>query len=596
MTAAELRARGNAALAQGRLDEARRCYLQATVADPADPLPWLNLGFVFVETAQWPQAQESLARAISLNRPSDDFLADAHYLLGRAHQEQGAALAALSDFQAALSARPGFAEPMESTANLLLELKRYDEALEWARRCAATRPSPQADLAAAQALDKLDRPAEALQLLDSLLSREPAFATAIEGRGNMLLRMGRNEEALAAFERTVTLEGETPARLSNLAAALHRLGRFEEAVERARRALVLDPDHRNASYNLAAVLLEMLRTGEATEVLKRILRRHPDDADLQWNLAISHLLRGELAEGFAAHESRFLADSLGWRKPAPDFGRPRWTGRESLAGKSILLFAEQGLGDSIQFLRYVPGVAAQAGRVVLRLPRALSVLVADLPDNCRVVLESEPAPATDYQCPLMSLPLARGTTPGSVPANVPYLSADPARVDAWRRRLARQRASLRVGVVWSGSAAHVNDRNRSIPLELFRRVAAPGVQFVTLQPEVRMADRPALEAWTGLARFGEELRDFADTAALICALDLVVTVDTSVAHLAGALARPVWILLPHFPDWRWMLDRDDSPWYPTARLWRQPAPRDWISVLDAIRAELERVKGIEPSS
>ena len=289
----------------------------------------------------------------------------------------------------------------------------------------------------------------------------------------------------------------------------------------------------------------MLRTGEAMDILKRVSKRYPNDADLGWNLAIGHLLRGELVEGFAAYEHRFLCDAFGWRKPAPSFDRPRWTGRESLNGKSILLFAEQGLGDSIQLLRFVPRVAAKASQVLLRLPRALIPLLKDLPANCRWVSETDPPPHD-------GLPMsadepaqrvrhdARDTSRGRPLSSMP----DPARVKAWRDRLEALGEGPRVGIVWSGNASHANDRNRSIPLETFKRIATPGVQFVSLQPEVRASDRGVYQGWTGLARFGEELKDFADTAALVSALDLVVTVDTSVAHVTGALGQPVWVLLP----------------------------------------------------
>ncbi|HLX24228.1 MAG TPA: tetratricopeptide repeat protein [Usitatibacter sp.] len=596
MTAAELRARGNAALGEGRLEEACELYRQAAKADPKDPVAWLNMGFARIEMGQWAAANESLGRAIALSRPGEDFLPDAHYLRGRALHELGDALPALGDFEAAVSARPGFAEPMESAAQASLDLKRFDEALAWANRARAARPNPQMELVAAQALDKLDRPAEALQTIDVLLAQDPKFVTALEGRGTMLLRLSRPAEALDAFQRAIAIEGESASRLSSVAVALHRLARFDEAAATARRALALAPDRRDEAYNLAAVLLEMLRIDEAMQILQRVSARWPGDADIGWNLAIGHLLRGELAEGFAAYEHRFLCDAFGWRKPAPDFGRPRWTGRESLEGRSILLFAEQGLGDSIQLLRYVPFVAARAREVVLRLPRALTPLLQGLPANCRWVSESEDPPRTDYQCPIMSLPAAFGTTLETLPAKVPYLAADPARVAAWRERLGALGPSPRVGIVWSGNASHPNDRNRSIALETFRAIARDGVQFVSLQPEVREKDRPAYDSWKGLARFGEELRDFADTAALVTALDLVVTVDTSVAHVTGALGRPLWVLVPHYPDWRWMLGREDSPWYPSARIWRQPEPRDWPSVLARVRGELERVKGIEPSS
>jgi tetratricopeptide (TPR) repeat protein len=590
MTAAELRDRGNAALGEGRLEDACELYRQATNADPKDPVAWLCMGFACVEMGQWAEAKESLDRTIALSPPGEDYLADAHYLRGRALQALDDAVPALAAFEAAVAARPGFAEPMESAAQASFELKRFDDALAWANRARAVRTNPQMDLLAAQALDKLDRPAEALQTIDALLATDPELVTALEGRGTMLLRVARPEEALETFQRAIKIAGESATRLSNAAVALHRLGRFDEAVGMARLAFALGPDRRVEAYNLAAVLLEMLRIDEAMQILQRVSGRWPDDADIGWNLAIGHLLRGELVEGFKAYEHRFLADAVGWRKAAPDFGRPRWTGAESLEGRSILLFAEQGLGDSIQMLRYVPLVAARAREVVLRLPRALTPLIQGFPANCRWVPESEDPPRTDFQCPIMSLPAAFGTTLETLPAKVPYLAADPARVAQWRARVEALGPSPKVGIVWSGNPAYRNDRNRSIPLETFRAIACDGVQFVSLQPEVRAGDRAAYDSWTGLARLGEEDKGFADTAGIVSALDLVVAVDTSVAHVTGALGRPLWVLLSHYPDWRWMLGREDSPWYPSARIWRQPRPGDWPSVLAEVRGALEQMR------
>lgn len=589
MTAAELRARGNAALGEGRLEEACEFYRQATKADPKDPVPWLNMGFAYVEMGQWAAANESLARAIALSPPGEDFLPDAHYLRGRALHETGDAARALQEYEAAVLARPGFAEPMESAAQASLDVKRFEDALVWARRAVAIRPNPQTGLVAAQALDKLHRPAEAIDELAGVLAQSPDNVVALEGRGTMMLRVGRDAEALAAFERAVALEGETITRLSNLALAAHRLGRAEEAKRYAKRALALGATTRDDAYNLSAVLLEMLELDEAMRLVEPVAARHPEDANIGWNVANGHLLRGELAAGFKAYESRFSCDASGWKQSAPDFGRPRWTGRESLRGRSILVIGEQGLGDAIQMLRYLPQLASLADRVLLRVDPGVAPLIANLPQNCSWDPAASTPPATDFQVPLMSLPLVFGTTLETVPANIPYLRADASRGDAWRKRLDALGHGPKVGVVWSGNPGHTNDRNRSIPLRRFRAITAAGVRFVSLQPHIRAEDRGEYDAWTGLARFGEELRDFSDTAALVSHLDLVISVDTSTAHVTGALGRPLWVLLPHYPDWRWILGRDDSPWYPTARLWRQPRPGDWDSVLASARGELERV-------
>jgi hypothetical protein len=244
------------------------------------------------------------------------------------------------------------------------------------------------------------------------------------------------------------------------------------------------------------------------------------------------------------------------------------------------------LGDSIQFLRYVPLVACRAASVVLQVQPSLVSLVQGLAPDCRVVPTGDPLPPTDLQCPLLSLPHAFGTTLSTIPADVPYLFADSVLVRAWQERLADAGEGPRVGITWSGNPSHANDRNRSIPLGSFRDIAAAGCRFVAMQPQVRTSDRAELATWKDVFDAGPLLQSFADTAALLQALDLVIAVDTSVAHIAGALGRPVWILLPFSPDWRWMLDRQDSPWYPSARLYRQGADRDWGPVLARVRADL----------
>jgi hypothetical protein len=305
------------------------------------------------------------------------------------------------------------------------------------------------------------------------------------------------------------------------------------------------------------------------------LRLYPDDADLNWNLAVNLLLLGDFESGWAAHE---------WR-PGRISGlqQPRWRG-EDLQERTIVLYGEQGFGDIIQFVRFVPEVARRARTVYLRMLRPLEPLELKLPSNCILVRQGGVVPATDYECPLMSLPFVLGITESTIPARVPYVYADADAASQWRRELSD--GALNVGIAWSGNPANLDDMNRSLTLAALLRAAVPGCRFVAVQPEVRDADRDTLAAHAEVFDAGGRLRNFADTAALFEALDLVLTVDTSVAHLAGALGRPVWILLPWVPDWRWMLERSDSPWYPTARLYRQPKAGDWDSVLAQVREDL----------
>ncbi|MES3003500.1 MAG: tetratricopeptide repeat protein [Pseudomonadota bacterium] len=584
--AAEWKARGNAALQDWNLQEAERCYRQAALQDAADPAARLNLAFVLIEQGRAGDATTFLTQALALRRPQDDIAHDIHFMLGRAHVQQGDTDAALAAFAAAVAARPDFAEAMEEAAKTMHDAGRFEGMLTWAKRIQAIRPSAGTDVIEAQALHGLKRNAEALALLDAAVKRDPANAGAWTGRGDVLVELRQYEEALRSFEQALALTGPVPESLVSCALALSRLGRHEEALRLADAALDKSPTDRDVLLARGNVLMAMVRIPEALACANEALAIYPDDADAHWNRAVCSLLLGDYAAGWSHYESRFHSAAFGRKGLPPDFGRPQWTGREDLAGRSILLSSEQGLGDAIQFLRFVPLVAARAGTVLLRVSPALAQLASGLAPNCRVVRDGEAVAAPDYVCPLMSLPLAFRTTLETLPATVPYLSVDAARVDHWRARLDDASGQLKVGIAWSGNASYNNDHNRSIPLATFRGLEAGGCQFISLQPDVRPTDAQALEQWTGLRRFDGEIGSFAETAALICALDLVVTVDTVFGHLAGALGRPVWILSAHSPDWRWMLEREDSPWYPTARLYRQAADGDWPAVLARVRADL----------
>jgi hypothetical protein len=300
------------------------------------------------------------------------------------------------------------------------------------------------------------------------------------------------------------------------------------------------------------------------------------------------LSSGKYREGWSLYEARWRVKSLGLKQYYPA-QRP-WLGRESLEGKRILLHAEQGYGDTIQFCRYASLVAARGAHVVLGVPGALKVLMGSLKGVAEIVAQGG-LPSVDYHCPLLSLPLALGTELSSIPAQVPYLAADGAARRRWRDRLGLH-SHARVGIVWSGKPSHTNDANRSLSLEALRPLAQGDVRVVSLQKEVRALDQPTLDQWPEISRLGEEVTDFADTAALVSELDLIISVDTSIAHLAGALGKPVWVLLPYAADWRWLQGREDSPWYPTAKLYRQPAPGKWEEVIERVTADLLRLSDV----
>jgi hypothetical protein len=389
--------------------------------------------------------------------------------------------------------------------------------------------------------------------------------------------MSRFEDAVASYERALAIRPDFAQALYSRGNALMALNRHDEAIASFERALAARPGYAEALNNRGAALQALNRHQEAIASYEQLLAIKPDDAGVHFNASLARLTLGDLLAGWKEYEWRWKSKHFTSRQR--DFTQPLWLGRESLAGKTILLHAEQGFGDTLQFVRYAPAVARQGARVLLEVPGALRRLFEGFQGVERVIAKGESLPKFDCHCPLMSLPLAFGTTLQNIPCEVPYLSAPARRVEQWRQQLGTG-TKPRVGIVWSGRLTHKNDHNRSIPLSALLPLAGAGVELVSLQKEVRGDDLATLAQFGEIRHFGEELQDFADTAALISLLDIVVSVDTAPAHLAGALGKPVWILLPYRPDWRWLLDREDSPWYPTARLFRQPAIGDWESVIE----------------
>jgi len=403
----------------------------------------------------------------------------------------------------------------------------------------------------------LGRYAEAIDACSLVIERDPALVAARNTRGSALRALGRPLEALADFDAVLARRPDHAVTYNNRGNALRELGRYQEALASYGDAIAARPGYQRAIHNESLV----------------------------------RLLLGDFERGLALYESRAFDEQLaGWRRT---FSVPRWSREVDTRGRTVLLHAEQGSGDAIQFARYTALVAARGAKVLLEVQPELVSLLGRVQGVNSVVANGEPLPYFDFECPLMSLPFAFGTRMDSIPANVPYVSADSERTNIWASRL-REGTRRTIGVAWSGSAMHVNDRNRSIALSRFRAALAPGASYVSLQKDLRASDRDALARMPELQHFGDLIGDFEDTAALIHLMDLVVTVDTAVAHLAGAMGKPVWILLPFDPDWRGLLARDDSPWYPTARLLRQSAIGDWAGVLDRCRNDLgRRIAGTE---
>jgi Tfp pilus assembly protein PilF len=472
---------------------------------------------------------------------------------------------------------------------------------------------------------------EAWQAFSAVIAVEPANALAWQLRGLLLLQAGEAAEGVDNLRQSIALDPNDAAAHANLAAGLRDLGAYAEALEACDRALALDPGLMDAELTRANVFLDQGRPAEALAAYDAILAREPghiralsnrggaltalnrhaegaqsyeraaalapDIPEIRVNAGFARLATGDYARGFGLFEARWQSAVLTGYLQSRAFGRPFWRGDEPLAGKTLLLHSEQGFGDILQFCRYAPLAAERGARVIVEVDAPLAALMQTLPGVAQVVTQGEALPAFDLHCPMMSLPYAFRTTLDTLPGETPYLFADPAKTAVWRERLGASDRP-RVGLVWSSGfrpdqpeLRAINGR-RNLPLSALSALKGANVDFVSLQkgqPAEGEFDALDQAAWGGppILNVAGALTDFSRTAALIDTLDLVVTVDTSVAHLTGALGKPVWVMNRSDPCWRWLAPRTDSPWYPTARLFRQPEPGDWESVLVEVRAALE---------
>jgi Tfp pilus assembly protein PilF len=417
-----------------------------------------------------------------------------------------------------------------------------------------------------------------------LIELRPGHAWAYHQRGNVLLDLLRYQEALASYDRAIDLQPDIASVHCNRGNALLDLSRFDEALASYDRALALNPQLAVAHYNRGKALQKLKRFPEAVETYGHAISLQPGFAEAHLNQALSRLLLGDYEEGWKGYEWRMEVASPGNQKR--NLAQPMWLGQEDISGKTVFLHAEQGYGDTIQFGRYVPLVAKRCAHLILEVPGSLKSLMATLDGSFQIISQGDPLPHFDFHCPLPSLPMAFGTRIDTIPSSTPYLHVAPEVQRNWDARLGpKQRA--RVGLVWAGEPTHANDVNRSMSFHLLAPLLDVDATFVSLQKQLRPGDKKILNQNTNIVHCGESLTDFSDTAGLIGNLDLVISVDTSVAHLAGALAKPVWLLLPFIPDWRWLLDRADSPWYPTVRLFRQDATRTWGNVVATVRCALK---------
>jgi tetratricopeptide (TPR) repeat protein len=560
--------------------------------------------------------QEALAscdQALTIDNRSFDTLKERGSVL----QGLGRHEDAIEAFGRALAMVPGRVDVLSMRGVCYLNLGRLDFALTDFNEALAGSPDfVDAMYNSAVVLERLGRSEEALGRCDRVLAVDPHHARALANRGNALCGLARNVDAVQSYAKALAIEPDAIEVLCNHSSALRRVGKFDEALSACIRALALKNDHLPARFEHGRVMQESHQYEEALADFDYVLAATPDNR-------VAHLQRGAVLTAFRRHAEAkqayadaiavdpdyvlahcvlaFLCLSVGdfkagwdeyewrWRDiqmsdGLREFSQPRWSGVEPIAGKTILLHAEQGLGDTLQFCRYVPIVKALGGTVVLEAPHELKHLLETLEGVDVFVDRGLPLPPFDLHCPLLSLPRALHTELATIPNTVPYMQADPERIAKWRSKLGAS-TRPRIGLVWSGNPKHLNDRNRSMPLTSLLPLMTDAFEWISLHKVVREEDAEAL-ALSPLRHFGDELVDFSDTAALLKMVDCVLSVDTSVAHLAGALGNSLWVLLPYTPDFRWLLDREDSPWYPQARLFRQSQPGDWAGVVKELESAL----------
>ena len=594
---------GDAYLALGRTVDAVSCYQRALALKPDDVEAQRRLGDAIagrrglapssadelnglgITLAQQGRLDEAIAdfrRALEINPD----LAQAHHNLGIALQEQGRLEEAAASYRRAVELKPDYASAYNYLGMALKDLSRLDEAVACYRRAVELKPDfVEACNNLAAVLQDQGQLAEAIACYRRVLQYKPDDPIACNNLGAVLHRQGQSAEAAACCRRALELKPDFVEAHYNLGDALRAQGKLDEAVVCYRRALELKPDMVEAHNNLGNALMAAGKLDEAIACYRRALELEPDYAEAHSNRSLASLLMGNFEDGWPEYDWRWKANNF----VQPVFSQPLWDGRP-LEGRSILLYAEQGLGDTLHFVRYAAQVKQRGGSVVVQCPRPLLSLLRSCAGIDQLVAEGDELPPFDVQAPLLSLPGVFHTTLENLPATIPYLYAEPDLVQRWQQELDRL-AGFKIGIAWQGSPTHRNDRNRSIPLGLFEPLACcPGVQLLSLQKYTgaeqlqEVAQRfPIVDL---ASRLDEVSGAFMDTAAVMKTLDLVVTCDTAVAHLAGALGVPVWVALPFIADWRWLLDRSDSPWYPTMRLFRQESREDWQGVFRRIEVAL----------
>jgi tetratricopeptide (TPR) repeat protein len=584
---------GVIAYQEGRYDRAILSIRQAIDLNAAAAVYHTNLGLAYEASGQIDKAVGAYQKAIGV----DPNAAEAHNNLGNALVQLGKLPEAVIHCRQALVCRPEFPEAHNNLGNALLEQGHLDEAVLNFRQ--ALRINPNFAKAAnnlGNALRRQGNVDEAIHSYQEAVRLNPQYAEAFYNWGIVLEEQDQVDKAIRCFQEAIRLNPRFADAYNNMGIGLQHQDRIEEATRCYQQALQLKPQYAEALTNLGNIHWQQGCLDEALGCYEQVLDSRPDMAEPHFNRARLWLLKGDWNRGWKEYEWRW--QSAGFSSPS--FQQPRWDGA-ALKGQTILLFAEQGLGDTLHFIRYVPLVKECGGRIVFQCQAPLHRLLKDFPGIDELIAQGSPLPAFDVQAPLLSLPGIFGTTPANVPRAIPYLHADSDLVDHWRSELFKSEIKttdiappFKVGIAWQGNPGFIGDHRRSIALTEFAPLArVKGVELLSLQKGPGADQVRGLGDRFSVRDLGSSVDEasgaFMDSAAIMRNLDLIITSDSAVAHLAGALGVPVWVALPGVPDWRWLLEREDSPWYPSMRLFRQTRQGRWDNVFERIAEELQKV-------
>jgi len=564
--------RGNILQILQRYDEALESYTKAITLNANHTAAYSNRGNTLKVLHRLEEALESYNKAISIN-PN---LADIYANRGNVLQALPRYEEALESYTKAMRLNPNLVDLYLNHGNALQALQRYEEALESYNQAITLNPNDaNAYSNCGNALQALKRYEEALESYNQAITLNPNYTGAYSNRGNVLQALQRYDEALGSYNQAIILNPNYADAYANGGNALQSLQRYEEALKSYNQAITLNPNHASAYSNRGYTLQTLRRYDEALENYNKAIKINPNYSDAYWNKALLLLLLGDFQHGFELYEWRWSQDNFTPLKR--NFTQPLWLGKEDINGKTLLIYTEQGLGDTLQFCRYLKRVQNLGAKIIFEVGKPLYSFLQHLQGIDQCILLGDPLPTFDYHCPLLSLALAFKTTLIDIP-NTPSLKVDNRKVNYWKGKL-KNITKPKIGIVWSGSTIHKNDHNRSITLETLVHYLPQELEYISLQKELRAIDKQTLAKNSNIHFFGDELNNFTDTAGLCECMDLIISVDTSVAHLSCTLNKKTIILLPFAPDWRWLDNRNDSPWYPSAHLLRQTKINDWDACL-----------------